>query len=176
MPVADLHVDAAARADTARALTADAGAIAGACADMAERFRAGGRLLVLAVGSSASDAHHVAVEFLHPVIVGKRALPALAIDGDDLAGDVALRGRPGDIALAISCTPVTGAERAALAAARAAGMLTVALVGAADSVETTGAHHCIAVPSADPAVVQEAQVTLYHVLWELVHVLLDARA
>ena len=52
---------------------------------VAERFLAGGRLL--AVGATApdrSDAHHVAVEFVHPVIVGKRALPALALDRLDL--------------------------------------------------------------------------------------------
>jgi D-sedoheptulose 7-phosphate isomerase len=50
------------------------------CRELADRFGRGGRLL--AVGASAqarSDARHVAVEFVHPVIVGKRALPALAL-------------------------------------------------------------------------------------------------
>ena len=53
---------------------------------MAERFARGGRLL--ACGASAadwSDARHVAVEFVHPVIVGKRALPALALPPEDVA-------------------------------------------------------------------------------------------
>jgi D-sedoheptulose 7-phosphate isomerase len=53
---------------------------------MAERFARGGRLL--ACGTTAaewSDACHVAVEFVHPVIVGKRALPALALPVDEVA-------------------------------------------------------------------------------------------
>lgn len=59
--------------------------LARACRLMAERFMAGGRLLALG-GSPQdwSDAHHVAVEFVHPVIVGKRALPALAVAPDRL--------------------------------------------------------------------------------------------
>ena len=45
--------------------------------EMAERFLRGGRLLAFGRGASATDAQHVSVEFVHPVIVGKRALPAL---------------------------------------------------------------------------------------------------
>ena len=66
------------------------------CHAMAERFARGGRLL--AAGASPaelSDARHVAVEFVHPVIVGKRALPALAVG----AGDVALLARADDIVM-----------------------------------------------------------------------------
>ena len=44
---------------------------------MAERFLRGGRLLTFGSGAAASDAQHIAVEFVHPVLVGKRALPAL---------------------------------------------------------------------------------------------------
>ena len=44
---------------------------------MSERFLRGGRLLAFGRGSYATDAQHVSVEFVHPVIVGKRALPAL---------------------------------------------------------------------------------------------------
>ena len=53
--------------------------VARACHEMARRFEKGGRLLVLGAGHQASDARHVAVEFVHPVIVGKRALPAIAL-------------------------------------------------------------------------------------------------
>src|SRR6202034_4231226 len=45
--------------------------------EMSERFRRGGRLLAFGRGPCATDAQHVSVEFVHPVIVGKRALPAL---------------------------------------------------------------------------------------------------
>ena len=63
-----------------RFFAAEATRIAELSLRLAERFVQGGRLL--AVGASPqdrSDAHHVAVEFVHPVIVGKRALPALAL-------------------------------------------------------------------------------------------------
>src|SRR6202521_3558307 len=56
--------------------------IAQACWGMARRFHQGGRLLAFGNGALATDAQHVAVEFVHPVIVGKRALPALALTND----------------------------------------------------------------------------------------------
>src|SRR5579875_2974438 len=67
---------------------AEAGKIAEACWAMAKRFHRGGRLLAFGNGSSATDAQHVSVEFVHPVIVGKRALPALALtnEGATLSG------------------------------------------------------------------------------------------
>src|SRR5580658_8822094 len=51
--------------------------LAESCREMSERFLRGGRLLAFGRGSYATDAQHVSVEFVHPVIVGKRALPAL---------------------------------------------------------------------------------------------------
>ena len=65
--------------------------IAGCCHRMAERFVRGGRLVALGHSAAArSDARHVAVEFVHPVIVGKRALPALglAAEGGPLTAQV----------------------------------------------------------------------------------------
>src|SRR5215467_6578325 len=60
----------------------EAGRIAEACWIMARRFHKGGRLLAFGNGAWATDAQHVSVEFVHPVIVGKRALPALALTND----------------------------------------------------------------------------------------------
>ncbi|MGH2388780.1 MAG: phosphoheptose isomerase, partial [Chloroflexota bacterium] len=56
--------------------------LAAACRQMSDRFLAGGRLLAFGNGSAATDAQHVSVEFVHPVIVGKRALPALDLSLD----------------------------------------------------------------------------------------------
>src|ERR1044072_5198138 len=56
---------------------ADALRLANDCREMSERFLKGGRLLAFGRGPYATDAQHVSVEFVHPVIVGKRALPAL---------------------------------------------------------------------------------------------------
>src|SRR5215831_7578250 len=60
----------------------EAAQIAEACWAMARRFHQGGRLLAFGNGAWATDAQHVSVEFVHPVIVGKRALPALALTND----------------------------------------------------------------------------------------------
>ncbi len=57
----------------------EAWGLARACRAMAERFLRGGRLLAFGRGPYATDAQHVSVEFVHPVIMGKRALPALDI-------------------------------------------------------------------------------------------------
>src|SRR5215472_9866651 len=55
----------------------EAGRLAHACREMSERFLRGGRLLAFGQGPYSTDAQHVSVEFVHPVIVGKRALPAM---------------------------------------------------------------------------------------------------
>src|SRR5215472_15751879 len=57
--------------------TREADRLARACEEMSARFLRGGRLLAFGRGTRATDAQHVSVEFVHPVIVGKRALPAL---------------------------------------------------------------------------------------------------
>src|ERR1700690_2683357 len=57
----------------------EASRLAEACREMSDRFLRGGRLLAFGRGPYATDAQHVSVEFVHPVIVGKRALPALDI-------------------------------------------------------------------------------------------------
>ncbi|HYZ82945.1 MAG TPA: phosphoheptose isomerase, partial [Bryobacteraceae bacterium] len=53
--------------------------LAVACREMSDRFMKGGRLLAFGRGPYATDAQHVSVEFVHPIIVGKRALPALEL-------------------------------------------------------------------------------------------------
>src|SRR5918911_135325 len=83
----DLHTLIAARFEQSMSVpeaffAKETGRIAEACWAMARRFHQGGRLLAFGNGAWATDAQHVSVEFLHPVIVGKRALPALALTND----------------------------------------------------------------------------------------------
>jgi D-sedoheptulose 7-phosphate isomerase len=72
---------------------AEAERLARLCGEMAERFARGGRLLAT---GDVSDSRHVAVEFVHPVIVGKRALPALAVTARELE----LLAEPDDMVIA----------------------------------------------------------------------------
>jgi D-sedoheptulose 7-phosphate isomerase len=121
-----------------RFFDAEAERIARLCLELARRFLRGGRLL--AIGESAqswSDAHHVAVEFVHPVIVGKRALPAVALS----AGEA--EALAGDDDILVSFEPLTIAG---------------------ETFEP---------PTRDAFVAQELCETLYHVVWELVHVFIE---
>ena len=118
------------RGDPARELATQAGAVAAACHAMAVRFHRGGKLIVFGTGGPSADAQHVAVEFVHPVIVGKRALPAisLATDVATLTGIAEAEGieqvfahqlrylaDPADIALGISADGDNGSVLAGLA-------------------------------------------------------------
>jgi D-sedoheptulose 7-phosphate isomerase len=145
--------------------------VARLCHQMAERFARGGRLFAFGRSAAArSDARHVAVEFVHPVIVGKRALPAIGLagEGGDLAAQVQLLAGPDDIAIAFGTDEDGGEAARALALARARGCLTIAF-------SPCGGEHEFEPPTGDPYVRQELIETLYHLLWELVHVFFDHR-
>lgn len=178
------------RIQPGEALAADAEAVARACSEMARRFAAGGKLIVFGSGSAATDAQHVAVEFVHPVIVGKRAFPAISLTGDVatltgvasregvqevFARQLRLLADPGDIALGLDTDGAGPMVLGGLAAARDLGLLTVALMGGSGGppARATGAQHVFEVHSEDPRVVKEVHVTTYHVLWELVHVFFE---
>lgn len=169
---ADRAIEAfARRCAPANALAGDAETIAAACHAMACRFHRGGRLVVFGGAGSEADAAHVVVEFVHPVIVGKRALPAFALTGRGLVEQLELLTSSEDIALGIAGAPDSEVAETLTAAGRL-GLLTVGLFGAGHA-EPPPTEHLLVVASDDPLVVKEVQVTTYHVLWELVHIFLD---
>jgi D-sedoheptulose 7-phosphate isomerase len=172
------------------ALAESADAVAAACHAMAQRFHRGGALLVFGNGSSATDAAHIAVEFVHPVIVGKRALPAasLANDAATITGvartagldevfraQLQLRARPVDIALGLSADGNCRNVLNGLEYAHEHGLLTVALVGGVGGAlaASPAIDHLLRAQADDPLLVKEIQVTSYHILWELVHVFFE---
>ena len=149
--------------------------IAHACWEMARRFHQGGRLLAFGNGASATDAQHVSVEFVHPVIVGKRALPALALTNDTpFVHQIKVLARPQDIAMGFTldgnCTNVI----AALETARHMGLLTLGMGGGDGGLlRNSEIDFPFIVHSNDPMAIQEVHETLYHVLWELVHIFFE---
>ncbi len=158
----------------------ESGDLARACHAMARAFARGGTLIPFGTGAAATDAAHAAVEFMHPVIVGKRALPAVAPSNDPTRASTLSRlAGPDDIALAISHGGPDPETARFLEAARARGLLTIALAGGGSAeplpglAASTESGYRFAVPSEDPAIVQEVQETTYHVLWELVHVFFE---
>ncbi len=141
--------------------------LAEACRSMSERFVQGGRLLAFGRGPYATDAQHVSVEFVHPVIVGKRALPAL---------DISMLFRPWletilhpeDIVMGFGPPEGDDEVRSALEFAQARNALTFALPGAEGS-------YAVEAFTQDPFIHQEMIEILYHTLWETVHVFLEHR-
>ncbi|MFY9940268.1 MAG: SIS domain-containing protein [Silvibacterium sp.] len=141
--------------------------LAEACREMSERFLRGGRLLAFGRGPCATDAQHVSVEFVHPVIVGKRALPAL-----DLSMafhrwlDAILR--PDDIVMGFGPPEGDPEVVAALAMSHSRGAMTFALPGPEGSYALESA-------TPDPFIHQELVEIFYHTLWETVHVFFEHR-
>jgi D-sedoheptulose 7-phosphate isomerase len=141
--------------------------LAQACHSMSERFLRGGRLLAFGRGPYATDAQHVSVEFVHPVIVGKRALPAL---------DLSMLFRPwletilypDDIVMGFAPPQGDDEIRSALGFAHARNALTFALSGVEGS-------YAVEAFTPDAFIHQEIIEILYHTLWESVHVFLEHR-
>jgi D-sedoheptulose 7-phosphate isomerase len=141
--------------------------LATACREMSERFLRGGRLLAFGQGPYVTDAQHVSVEFVHPVIVGKRALPAL---------DLSVLFQPwldallqaDDIVMGFGPPEGDPEVWAALDSARAKKAMTFALPGLEGSYATAPA-------TSDPFMHQELIEILYHTLWETVHVFFEHR-
>ena len=153
--------------------------LARCCHRMAERFARGGRLIALGASPTArSDARHVSVEFVHPVIVGKRALPALAVtaEGGPVAARAAELIEPEDIVIGFGEGEEGGEEvTGALRRARDGGALTLGFPAPAAAESGLAAEWSFAAPGEDAFVRQEVVETAYHVLWELVHVFFDHR-
>ncbi len=152
-------------------------------------FSQGGRLLAFGNGAQATDAQHVSVEFVHPVIVGKRALPALALTNDSatMSGMIAkgntdtlfvhqlqVLARSQDIAMGFSLDGNDANVLEALNLAKQMGMLTICLTGGDGGLsKETEIDFDFVIQSHDPFVIQETHETLYHVLWELVHIFFE---
>ncbi|MCV7156492.1 hydrogenase assembly protein HupF [Mycolicibacterium brisbanense] len=148
-----------------RELSAD---LAGAALALARRFSAGATMWCIAP-TFAPHAQHIAVEFVHPVIVGKRALPAVALTGPDLTGQVRVSARPGDVVIAVAGS----AEPQVLDVMRrgpAWGVTTV-WIGNGHPPQIGAADHVLWLDDPDPRLPATGDfVLMYHLLWELTHV------
>jgi D-sedoheptulose 7-phosphate isomerase len=158
-----------------------------ACAEaMARSFAAGGRLLAFGNGGSSTDAQDVVTTFLFPGAeeATARPLPALALTADmavvtALANDIGFEvvfarqiaawGRPGDIALGLSTSGGSTNVLNGFEQARRLGLLTVGLAGydGGRMAEADTIDHLFVIPSSSVHRIQEAQTTVFNVLWEL---------
>lgn len=141
--------------------------IAAAARAIAARFERGGSLYAFGREAYATDAAHLSVEFVHPVIVGKRALPAFDLSAAPEAFARALLG-PDDIAIGLGPPGGDPLVDGILVAAAGRGALTLALPG-------SHGDFAFAAPCADEHVHQEVFELVGHTLYESVHVFLEQR-
>jgi len=141
------------------------------------------KVLLFGNGGSATDASHIAAEFVGRYHRDRKPLPALAL-GTDLAAltciandydyaeifarQIRAHGQKGDIAIAISTSGNSPNVLKGVEAARAGGLITVGWTGGTGGKLAGLVDHCFTVPSTVTARIQESHITLGHVLCELI--------
>lgn len=135
---------------------------------LAKRFAAGATMWSIAP-SWEPHALHIAVEFVHPVIMGKRALPAVALTGPDLVDLVRVSVRPGDIVVAVGSAD-NPEVRSVMRRSPAWGASTI-WIGSGERPKAGMADHVLWLDDPDPRIPATGGFVLfYHLLWELTHV------
>ena len=135
---------------------------------MAKRFAAGATMWSIAP-SWEPHALHIAVEFVHPVIMGKRALPAVALTGPNLIDLVRVSVRPGDIVIGVGAA--ADPELRSLMRRSPAWGATTIWIGSGEQPAAGAADHVLWLDDPDPRVPATGGFVLfYHLLWELTHV------
>ena len=144
--------------------------LAAASLALARRLHAGGTLWC-ASPSWPHHAQHVAVEFVHPVVVGKPALAAVALPSHDLVATARANVRSGDVVLVIA----PARDRLARELARRAAVwgATTVWIGAGARPDAGAADHVLWLPEDERAEHDGRFILLYHLLWELAHVCLE---
>jgi len=179
-----------------RFFEANADAILAAALAMARSFQRGGKLLVCGNGGSATDAQHIAVEFMHPITVGRKALPAICLTNDmamvtAVSNDVGFAdvfsrqiialGREGDVLLALSTSGNSDNLMHAFETAQRMKLVTIGYAGG-DGGRMAELHaarrldFCLTVPTPSIHRIQESHVALYHTMWDMVHTYLEHRS
>jgi D-sedoheptulose 7-phosphate isomerase len=169
----------------------ESGRLANCAEDMAARFAAGGRLFAFGNGGSATDAQQLATLFLNPG-EGRTALPAFGLANDTsvvtalcndidvgvvFARQLAAFGRREDIAVGLSTSGNSDNLLRAFAEASRRGMLGIGLAGyeGGRMAEVDSIDYLFVAPSSSVHRIQEAQTTVYHILWELTLASLERR-
>jgi D-sedoheptulose 7-phosphate isomerase len=160
---------------------------------IAKSYHDGRKMLVCGNGGSATDAQHVAVEFMHPITVGRKALPAICLNNDmamitAVANDVSFDdvfvrqiialGQEGDVLLGISTSGNSENLLHAFATAQRMGLATIGFAGSdggkMDEMKTKGLlDYCLTVPTSSVHRIQETHMTLYHIVWDMTHTFLE---
>jgi len=143
----------------------------------------GNKVMLFGNGGSASDAQHIAAEFVGRFAFDRPALPALALSvntscltaiGNDYGFDqvfsrqIEALGRPGDIAFGISTSGNSQNVLSGVAAAHKMGLHTIGLTGQAGGKLKNAVDFCICAPSNETPRIQECHILIGHIIAELV--------
>ncbi len=142
--------------------------LAAASLSLARRFAAGATMWCIAP-QWEPHAHHMAVEFVHPVIVGKRALPALALTSPDVVAQARVSVRAGDIVIAVAAAH----DKAVVDLMRRTSAWGASSIWIGSGARPTAgaADHVLWIDDPDPLAPATGRfVLMYHLLWELTHV------
>ena len=157
--------------------------ISEAASMIASAFSAGGKLIIFGNGGSATDASHIAAEFVGRYKRERPGLPAIALNTDvavltaisnDYGYDEAFSRQlkalsaDGDIVIAISTSGNSPNVLKAVEAAKRRKLRVIALTGADGGKLASRVQYTFKVPSDVTARVQETHITLGHVLCQLV--------
>ena len=150
---------------------------------IATAFREGRKVLLFGNGGSATDAAHIAAEFVGRYHRDRVPLPAIALATDIaaitciandygyeelFARQIRAHGQKGDVAIAISTSGNSPNVLKGVEAARAIGLATIAWTGGSGGKLAGMVDHPFVVPSKVTARIQEIHITLGHVLCELI--------
>ena len=154
------------------------------CAGIISDVLAGGnKVLICGNGGSAADAQHVAAEFTGRFETERRGLPAIALTTDTsaltavsndygferaFARQVESLAREGDCLIAISTSGDSPNVTAAVMAARSLGCKVIGFTGAKGKKLASLCDACVMVPSARTCRVQEAHITIFHIICEMI--------
>ncbi len=146
---------------------------------MTATLRFGGKILWCGNGGSAADSQHLAAEIVGRFRRERGGLPSIALTTDSsiltavandygyeavFARQVEALGNGGDLIVGISTSGNSQNVIAALTAAQAKGLVTVALTGSGGGKLATVADHLFPVESRDTARIQEAHILVGHML------------
>lgn len=163
-------------------------AVVDAAKTIAEVYRNDRRLFTMGNGGSSCDASHVAVEFLHPITAGRPALTAIDLTSDRtmmtavgndvgfahiFARQLIAQAHKGDLLIGMSTSGNSANLVRAFEKAKEMGLKTIGLAGmSGGEMAKIGLDHCLVVKTDSIHRIQECHVTVYHILWDLVHTLL----
>jgi len=158
--------------------------IIGVTQTIQKAFKSGNKLLIFGNGGSAADSQHIAAEFINRFMINRKALPAIALTTDSsvltsIANDfsyinifsrqIEALGKKGDIAWGISTSGKSANVIKAFETANELGLKTVVFTGKnINKLKNIILDHKILVPSSSTQRIQEAHITVAHIICELV--------